>query len=78
MKMDVEGAEYRVIKEVASTNVLCDLVKMGARVILMVEWHTIPDEGEAQKELPGTEEAKDKLMECGVEIQELPAINWVG
>lgn len=75
IKMDVEGAEYQVLKEVAASNVLCDLIKMGNRVVLVVEYHnmSITDPEERKREKDGSNEAKKKLEDCGVQFQTLHA-----
>jgi hypothetical protein len=73
IKMDVEGAEYQVLKEVAASNVLCDLIKMGNRVVFVVEYHnmSITDPEERQREKAGSNEAKQKMVDCGVQFQTL-------
>jgi len=77
IKMDVEGAEYQVLKEVASSGVLCEYVKMGNRVYFIVEYHnmSITDAKERRREKEGHQEAKKKLEECGIEFGTLQA-NW--
>jgi hypothetical protein len=77
IKMDVEGAEYQVLKEVASNGVLCDYAKMGNRVYFIVEYHnmSITDAKERRREKEGHQEAKRQLEECGVEFGTLHA-NW--
>lgn len=73
IKMDVEGAEYQVIKEVAASDILCDLVRMGNRVVLIVEYHnrSITNAKERMMEKQGHKEAQDKLQACGVDFQKL-------
>lgn len=73
IKMDVEGAEYQVLKEVAASDVLCELVRMGNRVVLVVEYHnmSITDPAERTREKAGFSEAKNKLKNCGVEFEKL-------
>jgi len=68
IKMDVEGAEYQVFKEVAASGALCDLAKKGNQVVMIVEYHPtgITDEEERAREMSGVEEAKQTLVECGV------------
>ena len=75
IKMDVEGAEYQVIKEVANSGVLCDLIKMGNRVVFIVEYHNngTTDPAERQREQAGFKQARQKLTECGVDFQKLQA-----
>jgi len=75
IKMDVEGAEYQVLKEVAASGVLCDLAKKGNRVVMIVEYHnmSITDAEERRREQSGVEEAKQKLAECGVSFGTLQA-----
>lgn len=68
IKMDVEGAEYQIIKEVASSNVLCDYISMGNKVVMIVEMHhmSITDAKERIAQKRGFQQAKKKLEECGV------------
>lgn len=77
IKMDVEGAEYQILKEIAASGVICDYIKMGNRVVIIVEFHdmSITDGTELRKEKAGSEEAKTKLQECGVEFGKLHA-SW--
>lgn len=77
VKMDVEGAEYQVLKEVASSGVLCKLKELGNRVVLVVEYHnmSITDGEERRREKDGHRDAISKLEQCGVEFQKLHA-NW--
>lgn len=77
VKMDVEGAEYQVLKEVAASGVLCKLKELGNRVVLVVEYHhmSITDKAERQREKDGHQDAVKKLENCGVEFQKLHA-NW--
>jgi hypothetical protein len=77
VKMDVEGAEYQVLKEVAASGVLCKLKELGNKVVLVVEYHnrSITDYDERKREKDGHQDAIKKLEECGVEFQKLGA-NW--
>ncbi len=77
VKMDVEGAEYQVLKEVASSGVLCKLKELGNRVAMVIEYHnmSITDREERNREKNGHKEALDKLKACGVEFENLGA-NW--
>lgn len=76
VKMDVEGAEYQVLKEVAASGVLCKLKEMGNRVVLVVEYHnmSITDPKERQREKGGHRDAIKQMEECGVEFENLQAI----
>ena len=73
VKMDVEGAEYQVLKEIAASGVLCDYIQRGNRVVLIVEFHnmSITDPAERHREKAGAHEAKEKLSSCGVEFRNL-------
>ena len=75
IKMDVEGAEYQVLKEVANSGVLCDYIKMGNRVVMIVEFHnmSITDAQERRREKDGSAQAQEQLKECGVEFGKLQA-----
>jgi hypothetical protein len=75
IKMDVEGAEYQILKEIAKSGVLCDYIKMGNRVTMIVEFHhmSITDPAERRKEKDGSGEAQKILKECGVEFGNLAA-----
>ena len=77
VKMDVEGAEYQVLKDVASSDVLCKLKQLGNRVVLVVEYHnmSITDPVERKREKEGHAVAVKQLEGCGVEFQKLGA-NW--
>ena len=76
IKMDVEGAEYQVLKEVAASGVLCKLKELGNRVVFVVEYHnmSITDPTERRREKHGHGEAVKKLEQCGVEFQKLSAM----
>ena len=73
IKMDVEGAEYQVLKEAAASGVLCELAKKGNRIVLIVEYHnnSITDPAERRREKMGAEEAKQTLALCGVVFTKL-------
>ena len=77
IKMDIEGAEYQVLKEISSSGILCDYIAMGNKVIMIVEFHvgSITDPNELEREQAGAEQAKMKLEDCGVEFGLLDA-NW--
>eukprot|EP00934_Nitzschia_sp_Nitz4_P003309 Nitzschia sp. Nitz4//scaffold133_size116822//93328//94563//NITZ4_003819-RA/size116822-processed-gene-0.66-mRNA-1//-1//CDS//3329535432//3299//frame0 len=74
VKMDVEGAEFGVLKEAATSGVLCDYVKHGNNATLVVEFHQhlIKDATEKQQAVAGLKEAKETLRECGVKFRQLP------
>eukprot|EP00525_Craspedostauros_australis_P002182 CAMPEP_0198129318 /NCGR_PEP_ID=MMETSP1442-20131203/51418_1 /TAXON_ID= /ORGANISM="Craspedostauros australis, Strain CCMP3328" /LENGTH=136 /DNA_ID=CAMNT_0043789689 /DNA_START=91 /DNA_END=501 /DNA_ORIENTATION=- len=75
VKMDVEGAEYSIVKEVAASNVLCDFVDGGRNsAMLVVEFHQdkIKDKEEKRQAIQGMKAAKVKLRECGVVFKQLP------
>mmetsp|Transcript_9682 Transcript_9682/g.23451 ORF Transcript_9682/g.23451 Transcript_9682/m.23451 type:complete len:413 (+) Transcript_9682:167-1405(+) len=76
VKMDVEGAEYQVLKEVAASGVLCKLREFGNKVVLVVEYHhmSITDAAERRREKDGHQAAIDKLEQCGVVFKKLHAI----
>jgi Methyltransferase FkbM domain len=75
IKMDVEGAEYQVLKEVAESGVLCEYAKMGNRVVFVVEYHnmSITDPKERAREKNGHQAAVEKMKECGIEFEKLQA-----
>jgi len=75
IKMDVEGAEYQIIKEIASSNVLCDYINMGNKVVMIMEMHhmSITDAKERMSQKSGFQQAKKKLEECGVVFGKLHA-----
>ena len=74
VKMDVEGAEYSIIKEVAASGVLCEYVSNGNNATILVEYHgrLYHDKEAKLRELEGMKEAREKLKECGVHVQPLP------
>ena len=73
IKMDVEGAEYQVLKEIAASGLLCDYIQRGNRVVMIVEFHnmSITDPEERQREKAGADTAKQSLISCGVEFRNL-------
>jgi len=77
IKMDVEGAEYQVLKEVAASGVLCKLKELGNRVVFVVEYHnmSITDGEERRREKKGHAEAVEQMKKCGVEFEKLHA-HW--
>ena len=79
IKMDVEGAEFQVIKDIAESNVLCDYIGSNHRnkVVMIVEWHhqTIWNAEELDIQMDGLEDAKTKLIQCGVIFDYLNA-DW--
>ena len=74
VKMDVEGAEYSIIKEVAESGVLCEYVTKGNNATILVEYHgrLYDDKEEKLKEMDGMKEAREKLKNCGVQVKPLP------
>ena len=74
IKMDVEGAEYGVLKQVAKSGILCDYVRYGNNATLIIEFHQskIKDEVERRHALNGIQMAKDQLKACGVQFKRLP------
>lgn len=74
VKMDVEGAEFGVLKELAASPVLCEYIQKGNNATLIVEFHQhlIKDPKEKQAAVAGLKDAKEKLKNCGVKFQNLP------
>ena len=79
VKMDVEGAEYAIIKEVAQSGILCEYLQMASNnhnhnATILIEYHQrlFSDQEEKQKHMDGLKEARQKLKDCGVQIQQLP------
>lgn len=77
IKMDIEGAEYQVIKEIAKSNVLCDYISMGNKVVMIVETHnmSITNSTERMTQKQGFQEARKQLEACGVTFGKLHA-HW--
>ncbi len=77
IKMDVEGAEYQVLKESAASGVVCDFIKLGNRVVFVVEYHnnSFTDPQERKREKSGANQAIEALKQCGVQFLELQS-NW--
>ena len=75
IKMDVEGAEYQVLKEVAASGVLCEYANMGNRVVFVVEYHnmSITDARERREQKAGHQEAIKKMEDCGIAFEKLHA-----
>jgi hypothetical protein len=65
IKIDVEGAEYQVIKEIAKSNVLCDYIETHQM--------SITDSNERRAQQSGFQDAKKQLEECGVKFGKLQA-----
>lgn len=74
VKMDIEGAEFGVLKELAASQILCEYTKMGNNATLVVEFHQhlIKDRSEKQAAVAGLKDAKEKLRNCGVKFRNLP------
>jgi hypothetical protein len=74
VKMDVEGAEYAVLKEVARSGVLCNYVLMGNNATLLVEFHErlVKNDTEREQLLEGYQAAHQQLLSCGVQFKKLP------
>ena len=72
--MDVEGAEFEVLKELAATTVMCDYLKMGNNATFVVEFHQqkIKDPEEKRLAMDGLKDAKERLRQCGVKFRQLP------
>jgi hypothetical protein len=79
IKMDVEGAEYQVVKEIAKTGLLCEYIARGNEVIMLVEFHThrvIENKTDFKRQKAGHKKAKQTLEDCGVKFEDLAA-GWV-
>lgn len=75
IKMDVEGAEFGILKEVATSNILCEYVRSGknnATIIVEFHQHLITDPDEKRNALQGLKDAKERLRRCGVKLRNLP------
>ena len=74
VKMDIEGAEFAVLKELAASGVLCHYVKLGNNATLLVEshLHLIKNPEEKKTVLAGLKTAKEALRTCGVRFRKLP------
>jgi hypothetical protein len=74
VKIDIEGAEYAVLKELAATGTICDYVQKGNNATLIVEYHQhlFRDEEDKRKAMEGVKEARGKLKTCGVQFRRLP------
>jgi hypothetical protein len=70
VKIDIEGAEYAVLKELKATQLICDYVQMGNNATLMVEFHQhlIQDAEEKRKATEGLKRAIARLKRCGVQF----------
>lgn len=74
IKMDVEGAEFGVLKELADSRVLCNYVEKGNNATLVVEFHQhlIKNHEDKQAAMTGLKDAKEVLRRCGVKFRNLP------
>jgi hypothetical protein len=79
VKIDIEGAEYAILKELEATRLICDYVQMGNNATLVVEYHQhlIRDAEEKRQAMEGLKEAREKLKNCGVQFRRLPDF-WTG
>ena len=68
IKIDIEGAEFQVLKAEANGNVLCNYATLGNKVVVIMEFHefAIPDKESRKKAMDGVKAAKKKLEDCGV------------
>jgi hypothetical protein len=74
IKMDVEGAEYQVLREINKSGILCDYIAKGNEVVMLVEFHgkeVILDDTEFNKLHVGTKGRVKILKECGVRFENL-------
>ena len=74
VKIDIEGAEYSVLKELEASGVICDYVRRGNNATLIVEYHQrlIKDPEEKKTAMTGLKQAREKLKSCGVQFKGLP------
>lgn len=74
IKMDVEGAEFGVLKELATSGVLCEYLALGNQATLVVEFHQhlVKNEEEKQAATRGLRDAKETLRSCGAKFRQLP------
>ena len=79
MKIDIEGAEYAILKELDAARLIGDYVQMGNNATLVVECHQhlIRDAEEKRQTMEGLKEAREKLRNCGVQFRQLPDF-WTG
>jgi len=78
LKIDIEGAEYLVLKEALMSGLLCDYAtKKGKRVDLVVEFHRWVIEDKKQKEEFALLERLfyHKFSSCGVHLTKMDR-NW--
>jgi Methyltransferase FkbM domain len=74
IKMDIEGAEYAVLKQVAASGVLCNYIAAGNTVIMLVEFHhrkAIRNGTQFVEARTGIQRAKNTLESCGVVFEQL-------
>ncbi len=74
VKMDIEGAEFGVLKELATSRVLCNYIRMGNNATLVIEFHQhlIKNPDDKDKAIAGLKDAKEQLRKCGVKFRNLP------
>ena len=79
VKMDVEGAEYTILQELAYSNIMCEYVRMGNNATFLIEHHLqmMRDSIEQQTARQILKDARQKLKACGVQFRQLPNY-WTG
>ena len=72
VKIDIEGGEYQLVNEAYDSGILCDYVKRGNMLDLLVEFHTEKLIGRNDDLRRYYEEVKENLLGCGVNVKRLP------
>jgi len=72
VKIDIEGGEYQLLNEGYESGILCDYVKKGNTLDILVEFHTEVLIGKNPDLRKYYKEVKQPLLDCGVKIKRLP------
>lgn len=74
VNIDANAAEYRILKEVANTGILCDYISRGNHVVMLVKTHPSSwfiNSTEYDINFQGYENARKLLTLCGVKFEDI-------
>jgi hypothetical protein len=76
VKIDIEGAEYAILKELEATWLICDYVQMGNNATLVVEYHEhlIRDAEEKRQAAEGLKKVSGRTKKLRGAVQTASAL----